>query len=109
VPLTISEGELAKITSAEDALLLGIITDEGQVRLQVADSVGTPGHVEWLKREAITGVAAGFSLLVKKGTVSALFVQSRLNPGADARLEQEFVVQLRDLLPLAREFRILGH
>lgn len=106
--LSISDGDLTLVTSAENALVLGIITEGKEVKLRVADPIQVPGHNEWLKRQPIPDAYRGFSLLVKRGLVTALFPASILNPGPDCKLEDEFAQELRRLLPLAFEFRVLG-
>ncbi len=106
--LRIFADDLRQVRSIGKGILLGIIQDDGFVRLVVADSINRPGHVEWINRDGIGGVHRGFSLLVKDRVVTRLFPLSRLNPTIDARLEDELIRQLEDLFPLAAEYEVLG-
>jgi hypothetical protein len=97
--LRIDESDIAIAREATKAILLGIITAAGVVRLVEADPIHFPGHVEWLSKCRITDAIRGFSLLVRGGRVWAVFPRSRINPGPDARLEDEYAAQLLALLP----------
>lgn len=105
--LHVDEADISLVTASQNAIVLGIITGDGGVRLRPADAYHVPGHVEWLARTPIDDVARGFAVLVREGRVSAIFPRSRLNPGPDARLEQELVEQLKLLLPMNEDVRTL--
>jgi len=87
------------LQQAKAAVFLGIITGDGQVRLKLSDPVQFPGHTEWLVREPPGAAIRGFSVLVRDGKVWAIFPRSRMNPGDDARLEADTIVELIRLLP----------
>ena len=105
--VSVPGAERAKIEGAKKEIVLGIILADGQVRLQVSDARVHPGHVEWLARESWRNVVRGFSLLVEDGKVTALFPRSRLNPGADARLEGEYAESVLRQLPTIETVTLL--
>lgn len=107
MPLTLTDDDRGIIEKAEKAIILGIITSDDRVRLIASDPSDYPGHLEWLAHEPVLDAIRGFSLLVCKGQVSAIFVRSRLNPAPDARLEAETVEELKALLPVTDDFQML--
>ena len=102
--LQVPENDLHLIGAALHAVFLGIITAEGIVRLTESDASAIPGHLEWLEREPIEDVVRGFSLLMKNGQVYALLRLSRMNPSADAKLEERFVSEIETMLPLSDDY-----
>lgn len=105
--LRVTDDALTALREAEKAVVLGIIFKDGSVRMQIADSQRIPGHLEWIAGEALEGVERGFSVLVKNGRVTALFPLSRLNPAADARLEEAYIQELLQWLPASDDVRLL--
>jgi len=105
--LSIDSEQVKLVTDSENELVLGIITREDIVKLKLSDRLVFLGHVEWISMEPMAGVTRGFSLLVRNGKIGAIFPRSRLNPGPDARLENEYIEQLLRLLPTDENVRTL--
>lgn len=97
--LNLAADAIATIRSCGDAYLLGIILQDGTVRLQVADHVLRPGHVAWMRRDGINGAVRGFGLMVRSSRVTAMFCQSELNAACgDYSLELQYVEGIERLL-----------
>jgi len=98
------------LASAENELLLGIILRDGTVELAKADPSYLPDHRSWIMKESLGEVNRGFSLIIKAGTVSSMFLNSELNlPENGFELEKPLVKQLRRLIPQDRRCRIFSH
>lgn len=105
--LDFTPAELALIESADNAVILGIITGQRRVHLRLADPQAFPGHAEWLAKDRIVDVIRGFSLLIRNGRILAIYPRSRLNPGQDARLDDEFLQDLMSALPTDTNVQVL--
>lgn len=90
---------LDQIRSQGDACLLGIIFEDGAVRLALADAMHRRGHVAWIRNDHLHRAHRGFALTVKAGAVKSCYFQSELNSAAAKfSLEMEYVRQLESLL-----------
>lgn len=67
--LKIRDADLRLVAVAKHSLLLGLILDDGTIRLVRSDRSRRPGHAAWVKRDSIANVFRGFSLLVKNGLI----------------------------------------
>ena len=106
----ISDEDLKLIRSYSKELLIGIVMRGGELRLRIADERVYRGHVAWLRQDSIPRdtVELGFAIIVKSGCVHALFPMSELNSTADYSLRDDEIQQLKDLLPLADNFKVFG-
>jgi len=105
--LSIDPVDILVIRSLQKEIVLGIIRTDGQAMLRVTDAHEFRDHQEWVAKGGLMDVLRGFSILVKQGEVTDFFPRSCLNPGADARLEEQYVTELLALLPTAADVRIL--
>lgn len=96
---------MEKLGPLNHAVVLGIIESSGTVRLQTADAVVCPGHVEWMKQDKLKSWRA-FSLGIDQGSVKWLMLRSVLNPPPRFRLERDLAQSLIDLLPCAPTVRV---
>lgn len=96
------------ISNCANDAVLGIILEDGTVRLRVGDPVRYPGHRAWIARDHLERVFRGFSLIVRDRRVSALFCASALNAGRGALLEGDLIEQLEALLPKDDGYRRFG-
>ncbi len=106
--LFLEQGVAELISNCANDAVLGIILEDGTVRLRVGDPVRYPGHRAWIERDRLERVFRGFSLIVRDQRVSALHCASVLNTGRDAMLEPDLIEQLEALLPKKDSYRPLG-
>lgn len=106
--LFLEQGAAALISNCTSDAVLGIILEDGTVRLRVGDPVRYPGHRAWIERDQLQRVFRGFSLIVLDRRVSALFCASILNAGRGAMLEPDLIEQLEALLPKCEGYRRFG-
>jgi hypothetical protein len=110
--IRISEENVRCVGSIPDSphgtLLLGAITESGDVHLVTADGATIRDHRSWIARDAIGPVSGGFALLVRGGRIVRVFRSSEFNRSNDALLPMELVRQIVGGLPAAPDAIIYG-
>jgi len=75
-------------------LFLGMILEDGLIKLQIADLQTFPGHREWVRSRPDLRPIGGFSMLIRAGAVKGFFPLSALNRTPDARLPESWIAQI---------------
>ena len=108
--LTIDERSLGLLKTPGEALLLGIITNEGRILLREAGEHMCPGHIQWARSEPEIHPGYGFSLIARNGLVTEIFRTSALNVSQEDRLlPRELAEELMSLLPVSDDLRVYGN
>lgn len=94
--------------SAHGTLMLGAITEAGEVHLATADGTRIRDHRSWLESSAVGPIVGGFALLVRSGRIVRVFRSSEFNRTSDALLPMEWTMQLVKGLPSAPDAIIYG-
>lgn len=109
VNLRLADSELEIVKNADDAVILGVVVENGVVRLTLADRHSRQGHEDWICQEQVAGVTRAFSLVVRRGLVTAIHRGSRFNLNPSSLLEPGLVDQLQRRLPLAPSYTVLSY
>lgn len=102
--IRLSVEDVGVVRGSKDDIVLGILFEDGTVRLHAADAVMIQGHADWVRRERFQGIYRGFNLLCREGEVREFCRVSGLNPAPSYRIEQEYLQAIKRQLPLSHNY-----